>query len=105
MRTYRYAMKNTSDNLSWCKPVEISYHNHTAITIINERRLIYLAIGKKEVDKPSISDLAEFLGLDIDNINTLRDIFDTEGVSTTDLACASCPSFNDCDAMYEEYKF
>ncbi len=111
MKTYRKYMQENNENLSWCKPMQITYNGKTAIIAQNEGEIVSLKQGKRKNNKPKDNDylkaLISYLGLSDYEIDNLADLynssFDGVSVDTEEMACCDCPWFKECDAMDEEY--
>lgn len=105
---YRELMKKDGGNLSWCKPVRLSYKDKIAIIAQNEGRVAGLLINGKNVDFKNDSEAFSILTkhLEIDGADNLSDLYnylwDDEEVKAVEMECRNCPWFNKCCAMDEK---
>ena len=95
-----YYSEHEDENLSWCKP----YADATGkiFVIVNEGRVDYIEIdGVPQVVTPdTIHTLAMAVNSDYGSYQDWDDIHIALD-AMTELGCASCPCFADCEAMRE----
>jgi hypothetical protein len=105
MKTYRDIMES-GENLSWCKPMTLTYREREATVAVNEGDVVGLLLDGKDVRKHDLFNrLVEYLG--IKGASSISDLFnytwDNDEVDSAEMGCSDCPWFKTCEAMDEQY--
>lgn len=102
MKTVRDMMRDSEENLGWCRPE--SYLDGRVILAINEETVVGINIdGADEAITPdAIRRVAKMVNDNYDLYEGWDDVHIIQDVEHDELPCRLCPWFGDCDAMDEE---
>lgn len=102
MKTCRDTMRESNDNLSWCRPE--SYLNGRVILAINEGRVDGISIDGQDLDTTpdNIRKVAQMVNDECDLYEGQTDTQIIQDAEHKELPCRLCPWFEVCQAMDEE---
>lgn len=103
--TYRERMIKNGGNLSWCVPYRVTTKGGDVIIIAeNEGNIVGCQINGRDVDGMTWERIARMVNPDYDLYSGWEDRHIAhDDVPWEELECRSCPWFDVCDAMDEEY--
>lgn len=102
MKTCRDAMRDSNENLEWCRPE--SYLDGRVVLAINEGRVDGISVDGQKLDTTpeNIRKVAQMVNDDYDLYEDQTDVHIIQDAEHKELPCRLCPWFEVCAAMDEE---